>query len=121
LLAAVTGDDRNKGAGSPAQPESMGADVLAITPTAAEAIKGVVSSSGLPESSGLRIARPPETDERGAGFELSVAATPQEEDQVVEEQGAQVFLEPEAADVLDDRRLDAEMRDDQVRFLLEPQ
>jgi iron-sulfur cluster assembly protein len=99
----------------------MGADVLAITPTAAEAIKGVVSSSGLPETSGLRIARPSETDERGAGFELSVAAAPDGEDQVVEEHGAQVFLEPEAADVLEDRLLDADMRDDKVRFLLEPQ
>ena len=95
--------------------------MLAITPTAAEAIKDVVSSAGLPESSGLRIARPPETDERGAGFELSVAAVPEGEDQVVEEHGAQVFLQPQAADVLDDRRLDADVKDDQVRFLLEPQ
>jgi Fe-S cluster assembly iron-binding protein IscA len=99
----------------------MGADVLAITPTAAEAIKGVVNSSGLPESSGLRIARPLETDERGAGFELSVAESPQGDDQVIAEHGAQVFLQPEAADVLDDRLLDADMRDDKVRFLLEPQ
>jgi iron-sulfur cluster assembly protein len=96
--------------------------VLAITPTAAEAIKGVVNSSGLPESSaGLRIARPADTDERGAGFELSVTATPQSEDRVIEEHGAQVFLQPDAADVLDDRLLDADMRDDKVRFLLEPQ
>ena len=43
------------------------------------------------------------------------------EDQVVEEHGAQVFLEPEAADVLDDRLLDADIRDDKVRFVLEPQ
>jgi iron-sulfur cluster assembly protein len=99
----------------------MGADVLAITPTAAEAIKGVVSSSGLPDSSGLRIARPPETDERGAGFELSVAEAPEGDDHVIAEHGAQVFIEPQAADVLDDRLLDADMRDDQVRFLLEPQ
>ena len=95
--------------------------MLAITPTAAEAIKGVVNSSGLPESSGLRIARPLETDERGAGFELSVAESPQGDDQVIAEHGAQVFLQPEAADVLDDRLLDADMRDDNVRFLLEPQ
>jgi iron-sulfur cluster assembly protein len=119
----VTGDDRRKAPVTRRRDQiTTGANVLAITPTAAEAIKGVVTSSGLPESSGgLRIARPPDTDERGAGFELSVTATPQGEDQVVEEHGAQVFLEPEAADVLDDRLLDADMRGDQVRFLLEPQ
>ena len=50
-----------------------------------------------------------------------MAEAPLGEDQVVEEQGAQVFLEPEAADVLDDRLMDADMRDDRVRFLLEPQ
>jgi iron-sulfur cluster assembly protein len=70
---------------------------------------------------GSRCACPPATDERGAGFELSVSSTPQGKDQVVEEHGAQVFLEPQAADVLDDKLLDADMRDDKVRFLLEPQ
>jgi Fe-S cluster assembly iron-binding protein IscA len=95
--------------------------VLTITPDAAEAIKGVVNSSGLPEDAGLRIARPAAADERGAGFELSVAPVPAEDDQVIEENGAHVFLEPQAADVLEDRRLDADVRGDQVQFLLEPQ
>lgn len=121
MPATVTGDDRNKAPGHRRDPKTMGADVLAITPTAAEAIKGVVDSSGLPGSAGLRIARPSGTDERGAGFELSVAESPEGQDHVIEEHGAQVFLQPEAADVLDDRLLDADMRDDKVRFLLEPQ
>jgi Fe-S cluster assembly iron-binding protein IscA len=95
--------------------------VLAITPDAAEAIKGVVNSSGLPDDAGLRIARPAAGDERGAGFELTVAPVPAEDDQVIEENGAHVFLEPQAANVLDDRKLDADVRGDQVQFLLEPQ
>ena len=95
--------------------------MLAITPNAAEAIKGVVNSSGLPEEAGLRIARPLAEDQRGAGFELTVAPLPAEDDQVVEESGAHVFLEPQAADVLDDRKLDADIRGDQVRFVLEAQ
>jgi iron-sulfur cluster assembly protein len=95
--------------------------VLAITPSAADAIKGVLTTSGLDDSGGLRIARPAEGDEPGAGFELSVSALPAEDDQVVEEYGAQVFLEPTAADVLDDRKLDADVQGDQVRFVLEAQ
>jgi iron-sulfur cluster assembly protein len=98
-----------------------GAIVLAITPSAAEAIKEVLTSSGLDDGAGLRIARPADGDEPGAGFELSVATLPAEDDQVVEEHGAQVFLEPKAADVLDDRKLDADSRGDQVRFVLEAQ
>ena len=95
--------------------------MLAITPDAAEAIKGVVNSSGLPDDAGLRIARPVEGDPRGAGFELTVAPLPAEDDQVIEEAGAHVFLDSQAADVLEDRKLDADVRGDQVQFLLEPQ
>jgi hypothetical protein len=38
---------------------------------------------------------------------LSVALLPSEDDEVLEEQGARVFLEPEAAALLDDKVLDA--------------
>jgi hypothetical protein len=41
---------------------------------------------------------------------------PAEDDQVVEESGAQVFLEPHAAEALDDKVLDAEIERGEVRF-----
>lgn len=90
--------------------------MLAITDTAAEAIKGIVSSQEGPESAGLRIVSRPESQPEGA-LEVSVAATPAEDDEVVQESGAQVFLEPRAAEALDDKVLDANIDEQgQVRF-----
>jgi iron-sulfur cluster assembly protein len=43
---------------------------------------------------------------------------PAEDDEVVEEQGARVFLEPEAASLLDDKVLDASVEQDQVAFTI---
>jgi iron-sulfur cluster assembly protein len=89
--------------------------MLTITDTAAEAIKGIVASPQVPEGAGLRIATRPEGSAEGA-LEVSVAAVPAEDDQVVEESGAQVFLEPHAAEALDDKVLDAEIERGEVRF-----
>jgi iron-sulfur cluster assembly protein len=91
--------------------------MLTITDTAAEAIKGIVASPQVPEGAGLRIATRPETPAEGP-FEVSVAPVPAEEDQVVEESGAQVFLEPHAAEALDDKVLDAEIEGGEVRFAI---
>ncbi len=88
--------------------------MLTITDTAAEAIKGIVASPQVPEGAGLRATRP--ESPAGGAFEVTVAPVPAEEDQVVEESGAQVFLEPRAAEVLDDKVLDAEIEGGEVRF-----
>jgi iron-sulfur cluster assembly protein len=69
----------------------------------------------VPEGAGLRIATRRESPAEAA-FEVSVAPVPAEEDQVVEESGAQVFLEPHAAEALDDKVLDAEIEGGEVRF-----
>jgi iron-sulfur cluster assembly protein len=58
--------------------------MLTITDTAAEAIKGIVASPQVPEGAGLRIARRPDSPPVAA-FEVSVAAVPAEEDEVVEQ------------------------------------
>ena len=91
--------------------------MLAITENAAEAIQTIVSSSPeIPENGGLRIvARPEEQQEK---FELSVAAIPAEDDEVVEEHGAQVFLDPKASSYLEDKILDARVEGHQVGFAL---
>jgi iron-sulfur cluster assembly protein len=78
--------------------------MLTITDTAAEVIKGIVASPQVPEGAGLRIATRPASPAEGA-FEVSVAAVPAEEDEVVEQSGAQVFLEPHAREALDDQVL----------------
>jgi len=99
--------------------------MLTLTETAAEAIRGLTSRSGLPESTGLRIApQAVRADEDGAeaGFALSLADGPTIDDQVVEVDRARVFLEPAAADVLADMMLDAEVTEGgSVGFLLAPQ
>jgi iron-sulfur cluster assembly protein len=93
--------------------------MLAITDAAAEAIKGVVSSHGVPEGAGLRIATPPEAPE--GGLEVALAAVPAEDDEVIDEGGAHVFLESRAAEALDDKLLDAHDEGGRVRFTVSEQ
>src|ERR687896_394638 len=87
--------------------------VLAISPSASEAIKGLVAASNLPPDGGVRISSHPE----GPGtFALSLAPEADEADAVVEEQGAVVFLDDEIAPLLDDKTLDAHTQGDRVTF-----
>jgi Fe-S cluster assembly iron-binding protein IscA len=95
--------------------------MLAITETAAVAITTLMSDSQMPEGAGLRIAQP----EGSEMLELSVALAPAEQDTVLEAAGASVFLEPIAAQALDDKVLDVErvveQDEDQYRFAIAPQ
>jgi Fe-S cluster assembly iron-binding protein IscA len=56
-----------------------------------------------------------------ANFHLSVVPLPAEDDEVIDEQGARVFLEPEAASLLDEKVLDASVEQDQVAFTIADQ
>jgi iron-sulfur cluster assembly protein len=76
---------------------------------------GIVASPQVPEGAGLRIATRPDSPAEGS-FEVSVAAVPAEEDEVVEQSGGQVFLEPHAVEAFDDKVLDAEIEGGEVRF-----
>jgi Fe-S cluster assembly iron-binding protein IscA len=81
-------------------------------------VKGIVSSSEVPETGGLRMV----AERAGTqDFQLSVVRLPAEDDEVIDEQGARVFLEPEAASLLDDRVLDADVEQDQVAFTIADQ
>jgi iron-sulfur cluster assembly protein len=53
-----------------------------------------------------------------ANFQLGVVPMPAEDDEVIEEQGARLFLEPEAASLLDDKVLDADLDQDRVAFTI---
>ena len=91
--------------------------MLAITENAAEAIQTIVASSPkVPEQGGLRIVARSEGEQEK--LELTIAAIPAEDDEVVEEHGAHVFLDPEAATYLEDKLLDARVEGDQVEFAL---
>src|SRR5215211_3156903 len=80
-------------------PESKGGrEMLVISESAAEAIRGLIAGPEVPQGAGLRIVAQPAAGGENVGLELAVAAAPAEDDAVVEEQGAQVFLEPQAAE-----------------------
>jgi iron-sulfur cluster assembly protein len=92
--------------------------MLTLTPNATQAIIAILEAEQVPDGSGLRIsARQSAVDQEGrAELELSLAEEPQAGDEVVEEEGAQVFVEPTAARFLDDKQLDATLDGEQIGF-----
>ena len=94
--------------------------LLALTDNAVEAVREIVSSSDeASETGGLRMVA--ERAGTQANFQLSVVPLPAEDDEVIDEQGARVFLEPDAASLLDDKVLDASVEQDQVAFTIADQ
>ena len=94
--------------------------LLTLTDSAVEAVKHIVSSSEeLSETGGLRLVA--EQTGMQTNLELSVVPLPAEDDEVIEEQGARVFLESEAASLLDDKVLDASVEQNQVAFTIADQ
>jgi Fe-S cluster assembly iron-binding protein IscA len=86
---------------------------LTLTPNATTEIRQLVDAPTTPDGCGVRIA----TDPAGAGLSLSLAATPAEDDHVIDDAGARVFLEPHAAELLEDQTLDAQVDEaGQLRF-----
>ena len=79
--------------------------MLAVTDVAAMAIRDITAAQEVPEGAGLRIA----TDATAGSLMLSLAPEPAEGDQVVDTAGARVFLDSEAAMLLDDKALDADV------------
>ena len=96
--------------------------MLQITEAAAEAIEAITDS--VPGSCGVRITTLPQASTNGHGpvavFDFYPTPQPADGDEIVEEQGVQVFLEPDVVPLLDDKLLDAELDGDEVRFMVEP-
>lgn len=96
--------------------------MLAITEEAVSAINTILDSSALPDGSGVRIATVPARENAGGPelqLHLSLAREPEEGDEVLGEEA--VFLEPAAAAALDNKVLDAEIVEEQVRFVVAEQ
>lgn len=94
--------------------------MLTLTGDAVSAIRDITTQPGLPDQTGLRIATSAAAD-GGPAFEIAVASAPQPADDVVEAEGARVFLDPDASAALDDKALDAEVAEDTIRFRIEDQ
>jgi Fe-S cluster assembly iron-binding protein IscA len=94
--------------------------MLTLTTGAVAAIRDITQQSGLPEDTGVRIAATSAGNGNPA-FEIAVAAMPEPADEVIESDGARVFLDPEASVAFEDKALDAEIDEDQIRFRIEEQ
>jgi Fe-S cluster assembly iron-binding protein IscA len=79
--------------------------VLTLTENAVVAIRDLMVGEDIPKHAGLRIAAKP--DEAGA-LEVSLASTPYQGDQVIEQEDVRVFVAEDAAPILDDKSLDAQ-------------
>ena len=77
--------------------------MLTLTDSATTEIRNIMSDPQVPDGCGLRIANDPSA----GGLTLTLASAPAEDDQVLDDAGARVFLEPQAAQLLDDKALDA--------------
>ena len=89
--------------------------MLTLSQSAVEAVDALLHMPEMPDDAGLRI--------RPAGdsqLTVEIAPEPAPGDQVIEEGGARVFVDSEAAPVLDNATLDAQMDGDQVAFGLTP-
>jgi iron-sulfur cluster assembly protein len=93
--------------------------MLTLADSATTEIRNLVEKNPeVPDDAGVRIATAPD----GATLTLSLALVPSEDDAVVNEHGARVFLEPTAAQMLDDKELHAAIDDQgQVQFALAEQ
>jgi Fe-S cluster assembly iron-binding protein IscA len=93
--------------------------VLAVTEAAASAVNTILAGSELPEEGGMRIARAPAAENSeapGLTLSLHLVPAPEDGDQVVG--GEHVFVDPEAAEALDDKVLHAEVVENQVQFVI---
>lgn len=84
--------------------------MLMLTKDAAGVIKGLTEAPG---TGGLRIST---SGGSGTALEAQLAPAPDPLDQVVEAEGARIFLAPGVPEALDDKVLDADLEGGEVRF-----
>jgi iron-sulfur cluster assembly protein len=89
--------------------------VLTITPTAAEAIRAIIESTDVPDEGGIRISIARQNGAE-ASLELALSPAPMEGDNVLEMNGAHVFLDETASLALEDKLLDAEIEGGEISF-----
>ena len=89
--------------------------MLTLTENASTIVREITTQPGLPETAGLRIT----SDSDQSSFAIAAAEAAEPADQVVEQGGATLYLDEQAAVILDDKILDAAVDDSgQVEFAL---
>jgi Fe-S cluster assembly iron-binding protein IscA len=87
--------------------------MMTITPQASQAIRGILDSDNVPDGAVLRI-----SSQEDAGLAVSITGSKPPEDQVVQGEDVEVCVEPAAAEVLDDKELDASVDGGEVSFMI---
>src|SRR3954447_2984806 len=90
--------------------------MLTLTPEAVEAVDALLHSPSVPADAGLRIGTAEDSQ-----LTVEIAPEPGAGDQVIEEGGARVFVDPGAAQMLDNAQLEARAQGDEIAFGLSPQ
>jgi iron-sulfur cluster assembly protein len=83
--------------------------MLILTKAAAEVVKSFTSNPQVPDGAGLRIASPAPGTGDPESLQVTATTGPGENDQIIEKEGARVYVEPQAAAFLDDKVLDAQV------------
>ena len=90
--------------------------MLVISSEASEAIRGIVAAPTIPDGAMLRI-----DSEPGNGLQIGVVVEPAPGDEVLETDGVELAIEPTAAALLDDKRLDVAIDHGEVTFTISDQ
>jgi iron-sulfur cluster assembly protein len=92
--------------------------LLTLTENASTIVKDITAQQGESETAGLRIT----SEDPAQGLMVSAALEPLPGDKTVEANGARVYLDAPASEVLDDQVLDAAVDEaGRVQFALAPQ
>lgn len=89
--------------------------MLVLTENAQTVIRDLTAQPELPQGAGLRIAPAPGS---AGELQLSLETAPTPGDEVIDEEGVRVFIEPETATLLSDQTLDAQVTDEGAGFYL---
>ena len=93
--------------------------MLTITPEASQAIRVILDTESIPEGAVVRLSAPPTQSANGAGgLSISIVDAAPDQDQVVQGDDIEVSVDPVAAEVLEDKELDATVADGQVNFTI---
>jgi Fe-S cluster assembly iron-binding protein IscA len=94
--------------------------VLTLTPDATDAIERILETPSVPDSAGIRIAPavPATGPTAGRELQVTIAEEPDDNDEVIEEEDARVFVDDAVTDYLADKQLDASGHGERVGFTI---
>ena len=94
--------------------------MLTLTEDARTAVNSLIATADARQEAGVRIASATGLDGAAASLTVTVAPAPEPQDQIVQDGPARVFLDPSAAQVLQDVTLDAQVDPEarQIEFFI---